>query len=174
MYLVDIINARLKTIPSLPVKLDKRHVLKVCCSIPQTQNKREIGPHSATELKADSAFLQRIRQRVALQVPELGVIPCVPGQKSNWQLGEQENKNNIKKRIKVANYTLTDQSNGLFICGLFFLENGDSRVSESFTAAMLVKQDYSDPFRAVGHSGIVGNITRIYSHRADIHVNLEI
>lgn len=131
VYLINIINAGLKTIPTLPVKLDKRHVLEVCCSIPQTQNKREMGPHSATELKADSAFLQRIRQRVALQVPELGVIPCVPGQKSNWQLGEQENKNNIRTRIKVANYTLTEQSNGLFICGLFlFLENGDSRVSQ--------------------------------------------
>lgn len=49
-----------------------------------------MGPHSATELKADPAFLQRIRQRVALQVPELGVIPRVPGQKSNGHLGEQE------------------------------------------------------------------------------------
>lgn len=57
-----------------------------------------MSPDSATELKADSGFLLRLRHRVALQVPELGIVPSVPGQKSNWHLGEQEQN---KKKNKV-------------------------------------------------------------------------
>lgn len=44
------------------------------------------SPHSATELEADSGFLLGLRHRVALQVPELGIVPSVPGQKSDGHL----------------------------------------------------------------------------------------
>lgn len=46
-------------------------------------------PHSATELEADSGFLLGVGHWVALQIPELGIVPSVPGQESNGHLGEQ-------------------------------------------------------------------------------------
>lgn len=49
-----------------------------------------MSPHGATELEADSGFLLGLRHRVALQVPELGIVPPLPGQESNRNLGEQE------------------------------------------------------------------------------------
>lgn len=57
-----------------------------------------MSAHSATELEADSHFLLRLKHRVALQVPELSIVPPVPGQESNWHLGEQKQK---RKRIKL-------------------------------------------------------------------------
>lgn len=48
-----------------------------------------MSPHSATELEADSGFLRGLRHRVALQVPELGIVPSVPGQESNRHLQEK-------------------------------------------------------------------------------------
>lgn len=63
--------------------------------------KKYKSPHSATELKADSGFLLRLRHGVALQVPELGVVPSVPRQKSNCHLGEQKDNQN-KSSLEVT------------------------------------------------------------------------
>lgn len=49
-----------------------------------------MSPHGATELEADSGFLLGLRHRVALQVPELGIVPSVPGEESDGNLREQE------------------------------------------------------------------------------------
>lgn len=59
-----------------------------------------MSPHSATELEANSGFLLGVGHWVALQVPELGIVPSVPGQESNGHLGEQEK---IKKIKKITN-----------------------------------------------------------------------
>lgn len=83
---------------------------------PNHRTKREGEPHSATELKADSGFLQRIRQRMALQVPELGVIPRVPGQKRNWHLGEQEQHQKKNQGCKFAHQQI--KAADWFLCFL--------------------------------------------------------
>lgn len=53
-----------------------------------------MSPHSAAELEANSGFLPGLRHRVALQVPELGIVPSVPGQESNRHLGQEEESKN--------------------------------------------------------------------------------
>lgn len=65
-----------------------------------------MSPHSATELEANSGFLLRLRHRVALQVPELGIVPSVPGQKSNRHLEEHENKHS-QNRLSHIYYCYT-------------------------------------------------------------------
>jgi hypothetical protein len=43
-------------------------------------------PHRPTELEAEPGLLLGVQQRVALQVPELGVVPSVPGQECDGHL----------------------------------------------------------------------------------------
>lgn len=51
-----------------------------------------MSPHSATELEADSGFLLQLRDGVALQVPELGIVPSVSGQESKRHLRRHEHQ----------------------------------------------------------------------------------
>lgn len=49
-----------------------------------------MNPHCAAQLEANSGFPLWLRHRVALQVPELGVVSSVSGQEGNWHLAGHE------------------------------------------------------------------------------------
>lgn len=71
--------------------------------------------HSATELETNSGFLLQLEHRMALQIPELGIVTPVPGQESNWHLGEQK-----EEKIKVAHEPRTEIGIHRKIAGSFF------------------------------------------------------